>query len=144
MSRIYIAATLPLLPQVKALADGLRECGLEVVSTWHEGAPSVDAEERMPVERQAEIAAQCFAEVDGADALVLLYGGPTERHGSFVELGYALGKGKGVVAIAVGPFPLPTILLLDSRVRRTALDLASLGSAAVAWHVRTALRGVKP
>lgn len=144
MSRVYIAAPLPLLPFVKALADGLRECGLEVVSTWHEGAPSVDAEERMPVERQAEIAAQCFAEVDGADALVLLYGEPTERHGSFVEMGYALGRGKPTVAIAAGLFPLPTILLLDGRVRCPSLDLASLGSDGVARHVLDLLRGVKP
>lgn len=144
MSRVYIAAPLPLLPFVKVLAEGLRECGLEVVSTWHEGEPTIEAEERLGVRLQEEIAARCFREIDKADALALLFGSPTERHGSFVELGYALGKGKGVVAVAVGLFPLPTILLLDPRVKCLSLDLASLGSDGVARHVRTALREVKP
>lgn len=144
MSRIYIAATLPLLPQVKELAYGLRAEGLEVVSTWHVGWPTVGAEKCLSVERVEQVAAQCFADIDKADALVLLYGGPTERHGSFVELGYAMGCRKPVVAVAVGLFPLPTILFLDARVRRPSLDLASIGSGGVAWHVRTALREVKP
>ena len=144
MSRVYIAATLPLLPQVKALADGLRECGLEVVSSWHEGEPTIEAEERLGVRLQEEIAARCFREIDKADALVLLFGSPTERHGSFVELGYALGQQKPTVAISAGLFPLPTILLLDPRVKCLSLDLASLGSDGVARHVRSALREVTP
>lgn len=144
MSRVYIAATLPLLPFVKELANGLRERGLEVVSTWHEGEPSVEAERRMGGAQAASVASQCFADIDEADALVLLYGEPTERHGSFVELGYALGKGKAVLSVYTGLFPLPTILLLDSRVRRASLDLATLGAARVAWDVLDLLRGVKP
>ena len=143
MSRIYIAATLPLLPFVKELADGLRAEGLEVVSSWHEGEPTIEAEGVMSVDRQTEIAAQCFGDIDKADALVLLFGEPTERHGSFVELGYALGRGKPTVAISAGLFPLPTILLLDGRVRCPSLDLASLGSDGVARHVREMLRRVE-
>ena len=144
MTRVYIAATLTLLPKVKELADGLRAEGIEVVSTWHEGTPSVEAEEVMSVDRQTEIAAQCFREIDGADALVLLFGGPTERHGSFVELGYALGKGKRIVAVAADFFLLPTILLRDSRVRHAILNLYWLGPAHMTVVVRDMLREVKP
>lgn len=142
MSRVYIAAMLPLLDEAKMLADGLCGEGLDVVSTWHNGAPTVAEEEAQGIEAQAETAERCLAEVNQADVLVLLYGVPTSRHGSFAEAFYALGLGKPVVAIPTAAYPLPTILLLGHRrVRRTALTLAALGSAAVAYHVRQALRG---
>lgn len=108
---VYIAGSLHLLPYAKHLAEGLAGESVEVVSTWHAGVPTAEQERGMdPTERTA-LAQRCFSEIDSADALVLLYGGPTERHGSFLETGYALGRGKVVRVFSTGPYDLPTILL---------------------------------
>lgn len=109
--KVYIAASLYLLPYAKHLADGLTGERIEVVSTWHGGEPTPAQERGMDPTERAALAHQCFREIDSADALVLLYGGPTDRHGSFLETGYALGRGKVVRVFSTGSFDMPTVLL---------------------------------
>lgn len=136
--KVYIAASLFLLPYAKHLAEGLLGQGIEVVSTWHGGEPTPAQERGMdPTERTA-LAQQCFAEIDSADALVLLYGGPTDRHGSFLETGYALGLGLPVVAVRTGAFALPTLLLQHPFVFHPEGELAWLGSEGVCRALREA------
>ena len=69
------------------------ESAAVVVSSWHEGEPTIEAEERLGVRLQGgQNRGAVFPRIDKADALVLLFGSPTGSTGSFVELGYALGR----------------------------------------------------
>ena len=138
--RIYIAAPLPLLDVAKSVAADLRKRGFAIVSTWHKGTPTVAIENAMGAEARHEIARQCAGEVFRADALVLLYGPETSRHGSILETGVALGRGLPVVPIAAtADAVLPTILLSAFlRCHRPALSLDALGPDGVAYHVRKA------
>lgn len=140
MTRIYLAATLPLLSVVRDLAFDLRG-DFEVVSTWHDDTPTVEGERTLSRREQAGIAGLCLREVALADALVLVYGAPTARHGATAEAFFALGQATPVVAVgASAGAPLPTILLLGSRlVTRPELPLPELGAGGVAYHVRQAV-----
>lgn len=109
--KVYIAASLHLLPYAKHLAEGLAAEGFDVVSTWHGGEPTAAQERSMDPTERATLARQCFAEIDAADALVLLYGEPTTRCGSILETGYAIGRGKIVRVFSTGAYDMPTILL---------------------------------
>lgn len=132
---VYIAASLPLLSFAKILAEGLSEEGIDVVSTWHEGEPTIEKERTMSAAEAHDLAWGCFCEIDNADALVLLYDGG-DRKGSFVETGYALGRDKRVLAVRTGAFPLPTVLLRHPDVTHAEGSLQGLGADGVADCLR--------
>ena len=112
MSRVYVAAPLPLLADAKSMAARLSAAGHTVVSTWHRGEPTVEIEAEQSAPRHMETADACIEDLLGAEVLILLYGPETTRHGSVFEAGYALGQGCTVVACSVTPDAvLPTILL---------------------------------
>lgn len=136
--RVYIAASLQLLPYAKHLAEGLAGEGIEVASTWHGGEPTPARERGMDPTERAALAQQCFREIDSADALVLLYGGPTERHGSFLETGYALGRGKVVRVFSTGSHDMPTILLSGLPMAGTWDAYYCLGPQGIARKLREA------
>lgn len=109
---VYIAAPLPLLPEARWLAPLLRAEGIAVVSSWHEGKATIEAENAMSQTERDEVAAICLAEVRACSVLALIYGPATERHGSVYEAATAAALGKPVVAIPVDKDAvLPTILL---------------------------------
>lgn len=139
--RIYVAAPLPLLENAKTAARWLREQDFTVVSTWHLGRPTVEQERAMEPEDRQTLARQCAGELFRADALVLLYGPESTRHGSVLEAGVALGRGLPVVPVATErTAPLPTILLpAFLRCQRPACTLSELGPGGLAYHVRKAL-----
>ena len=138
--RIYVAAPLTLLAEARTMAARLTAAGHVVVSTWHAGEPTIAEEAGLSLDAQTQIATQCLGEIERADALVLLYGGPTDRHGSFLETGYALGRWLPVVAVRTSDFALPTILLRHPYVIHTDGDLESLGSQGVARALKEACR----
>lgn len=136
---VYIAAALPLLSFAKILAEGLAEEDIEVVSTWHEGEPTIEQERTMSATEAHDLAWGCLSEIDDADALVLLYDGG-DRKGSFVETGYALGRDKQVLAVRTGSFPLPTVLLRHPDVTHAEGSLQLIGAEGVAAYLREAGR----
>ena len=138
--RVYIAASLPLLSFAKIAAEGLANEGFSITSTWHEGEPSISFERAMSHDEHRHLANRCLDEIGDADALVLLYGGESTRHGSYLETGYAMGLGKPVVAVAVARSPLPTILLLADDVSVSEQDLGWIGCHGVAAILREAGR----
>ena len=72
---VYIAAPLTLLRDAKRAAALLaedQEC--EVVSSWHAGAPTVEAERALSPDEATELAERCLREVERCDVLLLLYG----------------------------------------------------------------------
>ena len=132
MTRIYIAAPLPLLAHAQELAAYLRRTH-EVVSTWHDGSPTVAEDTALSSAEAAALARRCVSEVLSCDTLVLLYGPETTRHGSVFEAGIALGAGKRVVALNTGADAvLPTVLLHHSLVWPGALELP-IGWALWGW-----------
>lgn len=132
MTRIYIAAPLPLLAHAQELATYLRRTHT-VVSTWHDGSPTVAQDTALSSADAAALASRCIAEVQSCDTLVLLYGPETTRHGSIFEAGVALGAGKRVVALNTGAdAALPTILLKHPVVWHGALE-SPIGRALAVW-----------
>ena len=138
--KVYIAASLPLLSFAKIVAEGLTAEGFDVVSTWHAGEPTVSFERMMPHAEKATLANRCLEEIRSADALVLLYDGESQRHGSYLETGYALGLGKRVVAVAAMRSALPTILLLADGVTVAESDLGRIGTHGMAALLREEVR----
>lgn len=123
MSRVYVAAPLHHLADAKAMAERLTKAGNTVVSTWHTGEPTVEAEAEMVGPDYMAVADTCVSEVLMADALVLLYGPETTRHGSVFEAGIAAGAGLRVVACALtDDAVLPTILLFVGGVKHCGVD----------------------
>lgn len=123
MSRVYIAATLPLLDDAKKVAARLEAGGHEVVSTWHRGNPTIKSELAQDAMVHMATAETCVNEVFSAGALVLLYGPKSARHGSIFEAGIAFGAGLRVVACSLLPgAALPTILLQAFGVLRCDID----------------------
>ena len=141
MSRVYIAAPLPCLASVKYAAELLARGGLEVVSTWHDGEPTAEAERSLSVDEQADIAERCLGEVELCNVLLLLYCAATTRHGSVFEAAWAARGGKAICAVALlDSAAIPTILLRAApRLHRAALPLHRLDGA-LAWHVREAAK----
>lgn len=125
MSRLYVAAPLPLLVSARAVAEILARAGHVIVSTWHTGEPTVSMERALSRKNMGRIGNQCLDEVAGADALVLLYGPETTRSGSVLEAGFALGRGLPLIAVPIGADAcLPTMLLRARGVRHgTTLHL---------------------
>ena len=125
MSRVYVAAPLPLLISARAVAGILARAGHVIVSTWHTGEPTIAIERTLSREEMGRIGGQCLDEVGDADALMLLYGPETTRSGSVLETGFALGRGLPVVAMPIGAdASLPTMLLRARGVRHeTTLHL---------------------
>lgn len=113
MNSIYIAAPLFLLKQVKMRADVLQLLGWNIVSTWHQGAPTVAEDQAILRAADASLATQIVAELEAADALFLIYGPPNDRKGHCVEAGIAIGRKIRVYCVPSGPDAmLPTPLLL--------------------------------
>lgn len=111
-AHVYIAAPLHLLSVARFVAGQLRERGMRVVSEWHTGTPSEEGEATLSTVEQGEIATGCLQEIDHADAVLVLYGEQTHRHGHALEAGYAMARGALVVAAPVsGSAVLPTLLL---------------------------------
>lgn len=116
--RVYVAAPLPMIRTARLVAGTLGGGGFDVVSTWHRGDDAtVEREARITDEAMGDVGDLCLREVGRAGALVLLYGPPTDRHGSILETGFALGRGLRVIAMPAGPRGvLPTRLLHSARV----------------------------
>lgn len=132
---VYIAASLQLLSSAKFLSWELAREGIEVVSTWHTGRPTIAEEKTMSVDDQRRLATRCLDEIYDADALVLLYN-DGDRKGSYLETGYAMGRGIPVVAVRTGAFPLPTLLLTHHSVVHAEVELEQLGPQGVAAYLR--------
>lgn len=132
MTRIYIAAPLPLLAHAQELAAYLHNTH-EVVSTWHEGSPTVAQDAALTSAEAAALARKCVSEVLASDTLVLLYGPETTRHGSVFEAGVAFGASKRLVALSVGPnVVLPTVLLRHPCAWHGRLEFP-IGKALAVW-----------
>ena len=111
MSRTYIAATLTLREDARRIAR-LLSPHTRIVSTWHDDQRATVAIEATlnDCERNA-VAFRCLDEVRRADIVVLLVGPETTRHSSFVEVGYAIGKGKYVCTLLLeGAAEIPLVL----------------------------------
>lgn len=112
MTRVYVAAPLPLIADARAMARRLATAGHRVTSSWHDGNPAVELEAAMAVPDRMALADTCVGEVLSSDALVLLYGPETTRHGSVFEAGVAYGASIRVIAVATSERAvLPTALL---------------------------------
>jgi nucleoside 2-deoxyribosyltransferase len=111
---IYIAAPLPLLSFARQLASVAKMQGLTVVSTWHTLDVTVEDDNRALAAKDATLGDTCFAEIDRAAAVLLVYGEATTRHGSIAEAGYAHGQRKPVLLYPFdagdGPGVVPTAL----------------------------------
>jgi nucleoside 2-deoxyribosyltransferase len=99
--KVYVAAMYPRKDEVSGVVQLLEQDGYIVTSTWHKElySPNIQLHEVTDDERK-ELAVRDIAEIDAADALLLLTQPPTQptvRGGRHVEFGYALGKGKRVV-----------------------------------------------
>jgi len=100
---LYLAARYQLKEDIAEHAAELQSMGYRVTSTWmsepHDGNISMkDVDE----ETLAEYAARDLLEIDEADLFVFFSEDPetpTKRGGRHVEFGYALAKGKEIVAI---------------------------------------------
>lgn len=99
---VYVASPLKTQTvdgETAVVAQRIQAAGMKVVSTWHSKvrAGEVDPEDHSTRQR---VAIDCLAEVDRSHALVALLDHPTHRpRGTFVEYGYAYGRGKIVVAV---------------------------------------------
>lgn len=122
---VYVAAPLTLLAQAKDFVAELeRNALLRVCSSWHRGEPTVEEDQRHLRNEWSPLGDTCLQEIDRADALVLLYGPPTDRKGNVFEAGYALGRNKAVFVCAAQPGraswavapEIPTALLWSRRV----------------------------
>ena len=112
MTRVYVAAPLPLIADARAMARRLVAAGHRVTSSWHDGNPTVELEAAMAVPDRMALADACVDEALASSALVLLYGPETTRHGSVFEAGVAYGVGLRVIAVATSERAvLPTALL---------------------------------
>lgn len=121
--RIYVAAPLTLLAEARTMAERLIAAGHVVVSTWHVGSPTVAQEAGMDAADRMDLADTCVDEIYSSDALVLLYGPLTSRHGSVFEAGLAAGSGIRVFAVPATPDAvLPTILLWAGGVGHHGVD----------------------
>lgn len=87
---VYVSAHFPDAAQADRVASILNRAGYLVVSTWHAGESD---------STPAAAAARDFAQLDKADAVVLLSTPHRTTGGKFVEAGYALGKGKPVFVL---------------------------------------------
>ena len=97
---VYIAAPLTLLRDAKRAAALLaedQEC--EVVSSWHAGAPTVEAERALSPDEATELAERCLREVERCDVLLLLYGPRPTGMGS-IRRRQAARAGRAVCAVA--------------------------------------------
>ena len=123
MTRVYVAAPLPLIADARAMARRLVAAGHRVTSSWHDGNPTVEIEAAMAPADLMELADACEGEVLASSALVLLYGPETTRHGSVFEAGIACGVGLRVIAVATSERAvLPTALLWAGGVIHCGLD----------------------
>lgn len=123
MRRVYVAAPLPLIDVARDVARTLLLARHHVTSTWHVGSPTVESELLDTETANRATAETCLRDVLHSDALVLLYGPETTRHGSILEVGYALGLGLDVIAVPVGQAAaLPTILLRHRAVHHSTLS----------------------
>jgi len=123
VTRIYVAAPLPLIADARAMARRLASAGHRVTSSWHDGNPTVELEAAMTAPGRMALADACEGEVLASSALVLLYGPETTRHGSVFEAGIAYGVGLRVIAVATSERAvLPTALLWAGGVRHCGLD----------------------
>lgn len=85
--KIYIAARFTSKEIAKIVREALTALGHEVTSTW------LDGDE--PTTR--ETAEKDFRDIDRADALLFLSMNVDGAKGAYVEVGYALAKGKPVL-----------------------------------------------
>lgn len=142
MTRVYVAAPLPLLDEAKKAAVWLRAEGYWVSSSWHAGDPTVESERAAEPEDLQEMARTCAAELFRTDVLVLLIGTETTRHGSILEAGVALGRGLPIVVVGTcAGALLPTVLLSAfMRCQRPVCTLDELGAGGIAYWVKQAVR----
>jgi len=122
---VYVASALTLRARARSVAAELREAGIRVCSSWHaQSTATVEAERRLTDEERAEIAEQCRGEIRQCDALVIILGPPTTRHGSFCEAELARHLGKRVVALRpYGASEPRGVFLADAAEARTVDEL---------------------
>lgn len=122
-TKVYVAAPLHELEAAAALANRLREAGVIVTSTWHDGHPAPETEATLSACESRLLADACVEEVLSSHALVLLYGDVTTRHGSIFEAGLAYGRALDMYAVSIRPGSvLPTVLLIGKDVVHCSLS----------------------
>lgn len=93
-AKVYLAAMYQWMEAMKVKRELFREAGFESTAQWIDGD-----EEKLS---RHDAATMDLADVDRADALViytLKKGSMFSSGGRFVELGYALAKGKFVIVV---------------------------------------------
>lgn len=92
--KIYLAANYTANPQMREVAERLRNLGHSVVCEWISGTHQGDDSEQY-----AEID---LRDIDSTDTLIFFsqdYQGSRTRGGKHVEFGYALAKGKDIMLV---------------------------------------------
>ena len=98
---IYLAAPIHRRAEMASIADELRECGLQVVSRWHDEDTPIEAE--LVAEQAREFAVRDLTDIGEADTF-LVFTEPLasefeHRSGHMVETGIALAWDKRVLLV---------------------------------------------
>ena len=98
--KIYLAASWALKEELGKAHDELASMGIEVTSRWLD-APLADSMKAASIKAAPDIAANYaladLADIDAADAVLVLTHVPSTTGGQHVEFGYAVAKGKRVL-----------------------------------------------
>lgn len=115
--KIYIAAPFPAWRYAQFVALFLKGHGHVITSTWHD----VDAPNGGNSD-EVDAAKHDLAEIDAADALVLL-NGPLGQGGRHFETGYAFAAGKYVCVFGEGENIFHALITKFSRAEDLAIGL---------------------
>lgn len=104
MVKVYLAARFSRKQELAEVADRLRTIDLDNIATWVTGAHDYTGvpDEHIPVQAQAEFAAEDLAEIHRADMVIVFTDEPGQggsRGGKHFEAGFALALQKPMVII---------------------------------------------
>ncbi len=103
--RLYVASKYPNKELIRdTVVPALEDAGHEVVSSWHleKYEPGIQVSDVAPPQVLGKLAKRDIREIEAADALLVIARRCRKtRGGMWVEMGYALGRGKAV--FNVGP-----------------------------------------
>lgn len=101
MTQVYLAAPFHRRAEMASIAGELRECGLQVVSRWHDEDTPIEAE--LVAEMARELARRDMDDISDADTFVVftepLASQFEHRSGHHIETGIALAWDKRVLLV---------------------------------------------
>lgn len=113
--KIYIAHNFAARTVLHPIVEELRTLGHEITSSWITDASHLDV---LKIEESAKLDLE---DIDDADALLLFIDqfGKTPGRGKYVELGYAIAKGKLIFLNGIGMdecvfYALPQMTIITS------------------------------